>query len=531
MFFNSKAQYTVGLINYDKPKVSEGYNLFYPLLQNDVYLVDNCGKLVNTWSDSGHTPGSSVYLLPNGNLLKTSSLGFGTMSGFTVFAGGAGDRLHLKDWDNNTLWTYTISDEFNRMHHDIVPLSNGNVLILAWERKLADEAIDAGRDPGTVTTGEIWTDYIVEIEPVGADGGNVVWRWDIWDHLVQDFDASKSNFGDISQLGKINLNYRPDESDWLHTNALSYNEELGHILLSVPGWDEIWMIDHNTTTEEAAGEAGDLIYRWGNKEAHGMGSDNSLLHFQHDPHWIEQGLDETDPDYGKIIVFNNKFAEDHSAVNIIAPVWNATNGEYEKNADGSYAPETYEQTITAPNPTDIFSELLSSVQKLPNGNFLICSGDERKVLEITAENEVVWEYVNPIALIGPIEQGTENPNPLQLFRFNRYAPDYAGLAGKDLTPGDFLESNANSELCDTETSVFDYFETSGIDIYPNPSAAIVNINGLVGNNTLSLYTINGKLIESVESNNAQYQFDISHLQSGYYLLSLNNKHYKKIIKE
>ncbi|MEL6107507.1 MAG: hypothetical protein AAFU85_15815, partial [Planctomycetota bacterium] len=38
------------------------------------------------------------------------------------------------------------------------------------------------------------------------------------------------------------------------------------------------------------------------------------------------------------------------------------------------------------------SERISGAQRLPNGNTLICSGSEGYVLEVTADEEVVWEY-------------------------------------------------------------------------------------------------------------------------------------------
>ncbi len=64
-------------------------------------------------------------------------------------------------------------------------------------------------------------------------------------------------------------------ADWLHTNSVDYNEEFDQIVVSVRHFSEIWVIDHSTTTAEAAGHSGgnsgkggDLLYRWGNPEAY-----------------------------------------------------------------------------------------------------------------------------------------------------------------------------------------------------------------------------------------------------------------------
>ena len=61
------------------------------------------------------------------------------------------------------------------------------------------------------------------------------------------------------------------EVDWLHTNGIDYNAEYDLIVLSVPRMNELWVIDHSTTTEEALGstggrwgKGGDLLWRWGN---------------------------------------------------------------------------------------------------------------------------------------------------------------------------------------------------------------------------------------------------------------------------
>jgi hypothetical protein len=43
----------------------------------------------------------------------------------------------------------------------------------------------------------------------------------------------------------------------------------------------------------------------------------------------------------------------------------------------------------------LYSALLSSAQRLPNGNTLITEGMDGRIFEITAEFDTVWEYVSP----------------------------------------------------------------------------------------------------------------------------------------
>ena len=42
-----------------------------------------------------------------------------------------------------------------------------------------------------------------------------------------------------------------------------------------------------------------------------------------------------------------------------------------------------------------YSSYISSAQRLPNGNTLITEGSDGRILEVTPEHEIVWEYINP----------------------------------------------------------------------------------------------------------------------------------------
>ena len=88
------------------------------------------------------------------------------------------------------------------------------------------------------------------------------------------------------------------QPDWLHINSVAYNPDLDQIMLSVFEFSEIWIIDHGTTTAEAAGheggkygKGGDLLYRWGNPRAYRAGTvKDQKLFGQHNAHWIPRGF-------------------------------------------------------------------------------------------------------------------------------------------------------------------------------------------------------------------------------------------------
>ena len=320
------SQNTVGLLSYDPANAFDGYNLYFPHNQGTVYLLDNCGEIVHQWDDPTFKPGNGFHLAENGNLYVCK--GRGAASNPNIHAGGGGEKVEIRDWDNNLIWEYTVNDSLQRLHHDLAVLPDGNVLLIAWEKKTAAEAIAAGRDPNRLIDGEIWAEKIIEVQPVGQDSGMIVWEWHTWDHLVQDFDSTKANYGVIANNPRlIDINYTPSGgvADWQHANGIDFNEEYNQILLSVPTFNEIWIIDHSTTTATAMGHVGgfsglggDLMFRWGNPLAYGQGdSSNQQLFFQHDPHWLDIGLTNSHPDYQKIGLFNNRVGADYSSVNVL----------------------------------------------------------------------------------------------------------------------------------------------------------------------------------------------------------------------
>ena len=410
-----------------------GYTLYTPLRSTDTVLLNMKGEVVHTWV-SKHWPSNSAYLLPNGNLLRCAKVLGNEMFGER---GPSGGRIELFDWDGNQLWDYVYSNDEHHQHHDIEPMPNGNVLILAWERVSREDAIAAGRTPGNIADKGIFPDTVVEVKQTGPTTGKIVWEWSAWNHLVQDIDSSKANFGDVAahpELIDANLNSRP-RTDWMHTNGLDYNPELDQIVMSARSFDEILVIDHSTTTEQArghaggnAGKGGDILYRWGNPANYRTGNiENQTLFQQHDSRWVQAGR----PGAGNITVFNNQRGQsngDYSAIDEIRPPIRQ-DGSYTITPGSPFTPSKPTWSHSAANPTDFYSSFISGAERLPNGNTLICSGSEGIFFEVTPTGKTVWEYHNPIELP---PAGPEGPH--SVFRITRYGLDYAGLNGRDLSP-------------------------------------------------------------------------------------------------
>ncbi len=398
---------------------SEGYTLYAPEYTKQTYLINNQKQIVHTWN-SKRIQALGVYLLEDGNLIRTS---FPTINNSIFTGGGASGRVEILDVQSNVIWEFEYSTNTHCMHHDIEILPNGNILISAWKLHNRTESNIAGRNPNTINN-QLWSDYLIEIEPTGSSGGNIVWEWHAWDHLIQDYDPTKENYGIIHEHPElIDINFGGRGKDWNHINSIDYNEEFDQILLSSYGQSEIWIIDHNTTIEEAAGHnggrygmGGDLLYRWGNPQAYQLGNQsNQKLFIQHDATWIEEGY----PGNGNILIFNNGIGRsdgDYSSVIEIVPPVN-TNGIYHKNENMTFGPEDITWEFSGKNTSFVFfSSIISGAQRLPNGNTLICEGVNGYFFEVTPENEIIWDY--------------QYTNPLRLnnvFKIHRYSKNYPGI--------------------------------------------------------------------------------------------------------
>ena len=530
IFHLSSSQNTLGTLRNDVGSYN-GYTLFSPNNSKETYLVNNCGEVVHQWTSS-FFPAASVYLLESGNLLRT-----GRIANDDIQFGGVGGKIELFDWDNNLLWEYTYSSSTVSQHHDIYPLPNGNILMLAVTTMTQSEAIAAGRDPSLITEGKIFNEQILELEPVGTNQANVVWEWNIKDHLIQDFDNTKSNFGVVSDHPELlDFNFLHQDlggANWLHVTSMQYNANLDQIVISSRILSEIYIIDHSTTTAEAAshsggtyGKGGDFLYRWGNPISYDKGdADDQTLFSQHYPHWIPDGLIDT----GKLLIFNNGNSIRFSSVNIVSPPVTSP-GFYSYDMVNGYGPASAEWTYVDPvDPEDFFSAILSSAQRLPNGNTLICDGDSGYFFEIDPSNNIVWEYVNPDSTNGILSQGDSPPFFNIVFRALKFSFDYPAFAGKDLTPGDPIELNPDLSGCSL-LSVNDELD-SYTTLYPNPVKDYLNIESKLPILKIEIYSLLGSLIKTVRNSD---EIDLTNLDRGIYIAKIfsnNTVLSKRIIKQ
>ncbi len=512
-YFSCFAQQTVGVMINEHP--SPGYTLFGN--NEKTYLIDNCGLVVNSWL-SEYKPGNSKYLLEDGSLLQGLRV-----DGPFAQEGGAGGRFELWSWEGELQWSYEYVDDKQQAHHDIALLPNGNFLILAWEKYSETEAKQKGR----IYDGEVWSEKIVELQILDNNQAAIVWEWKLWDHLIQDVDPSKENYGVIAEHPeRIDINYLgalvSNPRSWVHLNSIDYHPTLDQIVVSSRLFNELWIIDHSTTTTEAASTAGGntnkgggLLYRFGNPEAYDRGHLRAQDFFgQHDVRWAPEGY----PHAGKLMVFNNEFTDNQSRVEIWSPpVQN--DGTYLLEEEGIYGPESPDWAFTEPG---FYSKLMSGAQMLSNGNVLICEGMSGRFIELNPTKETLWEYINPVNRNGsPVSQGG-SPQFNQVFRATKYDVNYPAFEGVELEGSVPVEINPWENDCYTTSETVD--EEIVIKVVNNPiSETLIIESNKNGKVEARLFNALGALLFAFEINQGTNYITLPELTRGIYILDISEK--------
>lgn len=436
------------LIYCDKTKVFPGYVIW--ATGGYGWMVDIDGNLIHKWTNTG------LGLYPDGHRLAQP-----------------GNAIRELDWDGNVYlqWTNAARPEV-RPHHDRVRIFNkklnkNTVLAVVSYRDLTYQiAVDNGSAPDNPITVQNapYDDGVIEFD----DTGNIIWEWRFWNHAIQNYDPTKGKYGDPyapENWGKLDINVDTNTRkglapDWNHVNSMDYNADLDQIIVNSREHGEIYVIDHNTTTQEAAGPKGDFVWRWGNPANYGQGdiptfnrNGHEQLFGAHNIHWIPAGLHGA----GNLLIFENGSYRPciiaHSSIFEINPydgpmqngvyIWekdagytddgsgglNMIYGQLSKQVVWAYSSKEYGQWSKG-----MFSAHISGTQRLPNGNTIMCAGEEGHFVEVTSDEKVVWEYVSPILSATNIVKRLGPGQASSVFRCYKYGLDYTGFAGLDLTP-------------------------------------------------------------------------------------------------
>lgn len=516
------------------------YTFYSPKNTSKAYLVDLSGNIYHTWTfSSSARTGYSSYLLSGGVVLRTVA-----KSGNYFTGGPICGQVQKVDWNGNIIWDFVYSTTAYCTHHDIHPMPNGNVLLIAYETKTPAQVTQAGCSQSIT----MWPDKIVEIEPSGATGGNVVWEWHAWDHLSQSVNPAKDNYvtSIVGHPELLNINYKT-QKDWLHMNGLDYNETLDQITFSCHNMNELYVIDHSTTTAEAAGhtggnsgKGGDLLYRWGNPSAY-QAPGTTNFNVIHDAHWVPADC----PRANYLVGFNNKGGPGNkSCIDFISPPYNGYN--YSITPGSAFAPASIDWRHTYSGTP---SQNEGNSQQLPNGNTLITMSLSGYIYEIDSNQNVVWSktisgsvtnarrytacYINNPAT--PTITGIAGVLHSSASTGNQWFLDgvmISGATGNSLTP--MLSGNYQVQVTDlngcaspmsapyniTGVATGEIALAEKLKIFPNPTTGIITLDGamLTGSDfEITVFNATGNIILRKQHSKV---IDLSASGNGIYFLSL-----------
>ena len=250
------------------------------------------------------------------------------------------------------------------LHHDFFRLQTGNTMFLAWDR-IPVSIISNIKGGADVSLDKklMYGDVLREVD----SHGKVVWEWKSWEHLNFEHQV-------ICPL--------ENRSEWTHANSI-YVMPDDNVLVSLRNTNMVIIIEKLT---------GDVIWEWG----------SSYLEHQHHATLL---------DPNKILVFDNCTHKNSGARVIVVDITS-------KRVVWEYS-GLHNEEFTAP--------YAGSVDKLSNGNWLICQGSEGKAFEIDFAGNRLWEYASPYFI--PNESGKLSNG---LFRVHRYPLNYSAFEGKQL---------------------------------------------------------------------------------------------------
>jgi len=476
-----KAQFQEG-VTLNTDEAQESYILYSDRFTT--YLVDNCGGIVRTWPLGRNNVHLHPKLLEDGTLIAIVEEGFRYM-------------IHEYNWNGSLAKEINLNASGIILHYEVIKLDNGNYLTAGREILSEAELVDLGYTEEEAD-GYDYMDMMLELDP----SGNIVWQWNIKDHIIQDRYPDKANYGVIADHPELlDMHVQLDAIDWdfretFMINSFDYNADLDQIIISIRKMGEIAIIDHGTTTAEAAGhtggrygKGGDILWRWGNPANYDAPDAKRFLYYQHNPNWIDRG-----PYKGLLTCYNNgldrpgSFSDRYSQVPVIDPTPNA-DGSYSMH-DGQYSKDglqlVYGRESTG---TDFYSSYTSGAEFLENGNVHITIGQDGKMIEINPEGEIVWEYLIV--------------NDGYIYRSEKYDLDYPAFEGRDMTPVSQVPTQYDCTLLSTSTDDhvadfdLDYLVTGhGILLQSSEvlSYQLINIQGQV----LAAGSLNRRVMLSTE---------------------------------
>lgn len=397
--------YPTGTTIYDPEKCWSGYTVFQTAMhggaKSAAALIDMNGNIVNIWR---HLDGFPNKILPGGYIMGST--------GMRDIRYGYQDMLDLVqvDWDGNIVWRFNQKERIKdpghkpqwmaRQHHDyqregntvgyFAPSSKpkvnkGNTIILCHrdvtEPNISDKLL--------------LDDVIIEV----TWDGETVWEWNCSDHF-DEFDFTEEAKNTMARNPNVLRQARTPMGDWMHMNSAS--------VLGPNKWydagdkrfhpDNIIISGRQTNISAIIDKkTGKIVWQIGpDYKATPALKKLGWVIGQHHSHMIPRGL----PGAGNILIFDNGGTAGYGAPNPGSP-FGVNNALRDYSRVLEIDPVTLEIIWKCGaggglvGGLRLFSSYVSSAQRLLNGNTLITEGGSGRIIEVTPEQKIVWEYINP----------------------------------------------------------------------------------------------------------------------------------------
>jgi hypothetical protein len=394
---------TSGTTLYDPERAWSGYTVLSPLGTQAAIVIDMNGNVVKRWDGYVNSAGGPVRIFPNGVAMAASGTNPPRQESV---------ELIQRDFEGNVLWRFDRNEQIIRdgmtiwsvrQHHDwqredfpagyyspgVKPAAGGGkTLILAHKNHTRTEVADV----------QLEDDRLIEV----SANGDILWEWVASDHIDEfGFVPAARNAikaagargggarGGAAQAGPARGGRGQGGFDWLHINSATYvgpnhwfdggdrRFAPNNVMISSRQASFVAIIDRD----------GKIVWRIGpdfneSKELRAIGQ----IIGQHHAHIIPKGL----PGAGNLLVFDNGGASGYGFSPPNSPA-GANSFSRMNSRVLEINPVTLELVWSYADP-GLYSSNISGAQRLPNGNTLITEGARGRLLEVTKEGGMVWEY-------------------------------------------------------------------------------------------------------------------------------------------
>jgi Arylsulfotransferase (ASST) len=384
--------YPTGTTIYDPARTWSGYTVLSVLGMQAVVVIDMNGNIVKRWDGYNDSAGGPARVLPQGVVI--AAVGARPPHQESL-------ALEQRDFDGNVVWRFDHNQRIEtrdggaiwsaRQHHDWQrnDFPAGYYSPEAWPEGVASRTLlltHTNHERPAVADVMLEDDRLIEVTP----DSEIVWEWVAGDHIDElGFDAEAR----AAISAGPGFNNARGSFDWLHINSATYVGPNRWFDAGDERFDPANVIISSRQASLLAivGRDGSIVWRIGPdfSQTEQLRKIRQIIG-QHHAHLIPKGL----PGAGNLLVFDNGGASGYGFANP-----NAQDGTGAFARDSSRVleidPVTLELVWSYRAPGRFYSSNISGAQRLANGNTLITEGAPGRVFEVTADGEVVWEYMSP----------------------------------------------------------------------------------------------------------------------------------------